>query len=268
MKLEPHHIHLWVVDTRDYVFQELRALTASWLSERDSQRLDRFHFVEHKHQLLLGRYLLHTVLSRYETLAPAEWRFDYNEYGKPFIARKLAEKMTRPLYFNLSHSRNKLVLAVARHQFLGVDIEYGLKPRRVEKIAERYFSSVEIAGFASLAEGQLQQRFYDLWSLKEAYIKACGMGLAIPLDQFSYSFHEDNKIEIAFDDARDDDSEFWQFWQLESEPDYHLALAIKKEEAATVVVSKFYQLMPQGELVSKKLLIGKVSKQSLVNRRS
>jgi len=258
MKLDPQHINLWVVDIEDFSYEELLSLTSGWLSKQDLQRVERYQFLEHKKQLLMGRYLTRTVLSRYGQFSAGDWRFENNEYGKPSIASALLEEMVEPLFFNLSHSQNKLVLAVARHEFLGVDIEYGLKPRRVEEIANRYFSNSEIEGFSGLEKSQMQKRFYDLWSLKEAYIKACGMGLAIPLNHFSFSFQSERKVEIKFHKQRPDDSALWQFWKIESEPGYHLSLAVKSlklNEFAVIKISKFYQVKSAGELVSKQFTL-------------
>jgi 4'-phosphopantetheinyl transferase len=258
MKLDPQHIDLWVVDIEDFSYEELLLLTYGWLSKQDLQRVERYQFIEHKKQLLMGRYLTRTVLSRYSQFSADDWCFENNEYGKPFIKSALLEKMAEPLFFNISHSQNKLVLAIARHELLGVDIEYGLKPRRVEKIANRYFSNSEIEGFNGLEKAQILKRFYDLWSLKEAYIKACGMGLAIPLNHFSFDLQSESKIEIKFHKERLDDPALWQFWKIESEPGYHLSLAVKSfklNEFVAIKISNFYQLKSAGEFVNKKFTL-------------
>lgn len=261
MNLDSQNIDIWVVDIKDFAYEDLLSLTSGWLSKQDRQRVERFQFQEHKKQLFMGRYLLRTVLSRYGDFSAGDWRFENNRYGKPFIASAQLEKMSKPLFFNLSHSQNKLVLAIGRHEFLGIDIEYGLRPRRVEKIAKRYFSSSEIAGFDVLEKEQVQRRFYDLWSLKEAYIKACGMGLAIPLDHFSFNFDGKNKVEIKFDKQRADDPGLWQFWQVDSEPGYHLSLALKRGrsneggELKEIEISSVNQLKPTGEYTAKQFTV-------------
>jgi 4'-phosphopantetheinyl transferase len=258
MKIDPQHIDLWVVDIGDFSYEELLSLNVGWLSTQDLQRVERYQFIEHKKQLLMGRYLTRTVLSRYGQFSAGDWRFENNEYGKPFIATAQLEEMAEPLFFNLSHSQNKLVLAIAQHELLGIDIEYGLKPRRVEKIANRYFSNSEIEGFRGLEKALIQKRFYDLWSLKEAYIKACGMGLAIPLNHFSFSFQSESKVEIEFHKERTDDPALWQFWEIDSEPGYHLSLAVKSlklNEFAAIKVSNFYQLKSVSEWVNKRFTL-------------
>ena len=75
---------------------------------------------------------------------------------------------------------------MSRFKDIGVDVECARKPRRVEAIAQRFFSDLEATQLLSLPGDQQQSRFYDLWTLKEAYIKACGMGLAIPPDHMAF----------------------------------------------------------------------------------
>lgn len=259
MKLSPTAIDLWYVDAADFNFRDLLLQIETWLSETEKQRLTRYQFEKHKLEFLLGRYLLRSVLSLYGELSPEDWLFDYNDYGKPFVASAIQNRLDMPLYFNLSHSRGKLVLAVANVESLGVDIEYGLKPRRIEKIAGRYFSSAEVRGLELLPAGERQRRFYDLWSLKEAYIKACGLGLAIPLADFSYSFSESGAISIAFAKSREDTPRHWQFWQLGSVPDFHIGLAVKTVDAQNLELSNLFQLQQMGEPSAKPLVINKAT---------
>ena len=131
------------------------------------------------------------------------------------------------LRFNLSHSGRRAVLAITRGRDVGVDIELAEKPRRIAAIAGRFFSVQEAEALLSLPRSQQLDRFYDLWTLKEAYIKACGMGLAIPLHHFSYSFPDDSCLALEFDEQRDDRSANWQLWQLDVGLEYRLSLATK-----------------------------------------
>jgi len=201
-------------------------------------RFRRLQFERHRKQLLLGRVLIRVVLSHYDrSIAPANWNFTQNQYGKPAISN---EQNAASIYFNLSHSAEKLVLAVARFPDIGIDIEYSAKPRRVSAIAQRYFSAKELAEILALPERRQLSRFYDLWTLKEAYIKACGMGLAIPLQHFSYSFLDGDRLGIAFDAQRNDHEGAWQLWQIDAGEDYKLALAAKPgAEGLVETVSSF-----------------------------
>ena len=243
MQLEASEIHLWNVDSEDFDLQSLQAQCLGWLTNVELERYQRYQFDRHRKQLLLGRMLIRSVLSRYiETIEPASWQFQYNDYGKPSIHKA---QQSIPLFFNLSHSANRLILAVAGFSELGVDIEACLKPRRVERIADRYFSKQEAKELLSLDKAEQLSRFYDLWTLKEAYIKACGLGLAIPLQQFTYSFLDAEKLAIQFDASRDDDENRWQLWQLQTAGDYKLALAAKNGERIKQISS--WQLKSSSE---------------------
>lgn len=227
MHIEKTEIHLWQLNLADFDHAEVEETCLSWLTEPELQRYRRYQFDKHRKQLLLGRVLLRRVLSHYhDAIAPTDWQFSYNAYGKPALE---AAQNVQSLSFNLSHSGARAVIAVARQGDIGVDVEYAVKPRRIEAIAQRYFSPSEAAELLALPAAQQQARFYDLWTLKEAYIKACGMGLAIPLQHFSYGFEGDSRLSIAFDAEREDSEEGWQFWQLDATPDYRLALASKTD---------------------------------------
>ncbi len=231
--IDEEEIHLWHLDQVDFDLPTLARDCLSWLSDSELQRYYRYQFDSHRKQLLLSRVLTRLALSRYDSsIAPASWKFSQNEYGKPAIS---AEQNAAALYFNLSHSAQRAVLAVSRHSDIGVDIELSTKPRRIGAIAQRYFSPAESAAILALPVEQQQDRFYDLWTLKEAYIKACGMGLSIPLQHFSYGFAGDRGLTIEFDTQRGDSEQDWQFWQLDARSDYKLALAAKTESAKGVV---------------------------------
>lgn len=232
MKLNNADIHLWHMDQADFELGDLQGNCLEWLTETELARYQRYQFDRHRKQLLLGRVLIRTALSQYDqSIEPALWRFQQNAYGKPAI---YSQQQRLPLFFNLSHSGGKLVLAVAGIEDIGVDVEQCNRQRRVSKISARYFSSLEAEQLLALAPENQLQRFYDLWTLKEAYIKACGLGLAIPLRQFSYAFPVDEKIAIKFDPAREDDENCWQLWQLELGEQFKLALAARIGASAPV----------------------------------
>ncbi|MBL4574196.1 MAG: 4'-phosphopantetheinyl transferase superfamily protein [Gammaproteobacteria bacterium] len=228
MRINESEIHLWQLEQADFELSSLQSECLAWLTEAELKRYRRFQFDRHRKQLLLGRVLMRVALSSYDrSVAAASWNFTHNDYGKPAISK---EQNTASLYFNLSHSAGKVVLAVSRFQDIGVDVECARKSRRIAAIAQRYFSDNETAELLVLPEDQQQSRFYDLWTLKEAYIKACGMGLAIPLQHFSYGFPGDDKLTVEFDTRRNDVESAWQFWQVSAGPDFKLAIAAKAGE--------------------------------------
>lgn len=220
-------IHVWLAQQDAFDPAVLETLCLHWLTETERYRLNRLQLARHRQQFLLSRFMLRSVLSSYEPdIAPRDWRFVQNSHGKPALDPAVHDT---GMFFNLSHSRGRLALAIARHPLLGVDIECSERERRVSRIASRYFSARETGELLSLSGPARLARFYDLWTLKEAYIKACGLGLAIPLQHFSFGMAEPNHIAIHFGPERADQQECWQFWQLDVGADYQLALALKSE---------------------------------------
>lgn len=232
LTLDPSEIHLWFVNRQEFLDQglslgELLAAHREVLTEADLARFERFHFDADKYQLLLTRVLLNKLLGDYyPTVASNSWQFTANSYGKPIVSSAELSSEEQPS-FNISNSGDHIVIALSLWPRLGVDIEGRSRVRLIEKIAQRYFSPSEIEALMALPAAARQHRFYQLWTLKEAYIKACGMGLAIPLDHFSYRFDKERGIDLQFVPQRDDDPDEWQCWQLEMLADVEMGLAIK-----------------------------------------
>ena len=225
MRIEKSEIHLWQLEQADFELSSLQRHCLAWLTELELKRFQRLQFDRHRKQLLLGRVLMRVALSNYDrSVAAASWNFTHNDYGKPAISE---EQNSASLYFNLSHSVEKVVLAVSRFKDIGVDVQCARKSRRIAAISQRYFSGTEADELLILPEEQRQSRFYDLWTLKEAYIKACGKGFTIPLQHFSYGFLGDNKLTVDFDAQLYDVESMWQLWQLSAGPDFKLAIAAK-----------------------------------------
>ncbi len=228
LSLPRNEIHLWHVNQAEFNGPELESNCLSWLTDSEIKRYHRYISDYHRKQFLLGRMLIRNSLSKYAEIEPQNWKFEQNRYGKPGI---VSSQLAQPLFFNLSHSSERLVLAISAHAGIGVDIESSAKPRRVAKIADRYFSPSEIEELLALPEAGQLSRFYELWTLKEAYIKACGLGLAIPLRHFSYSFPSKYKVLINFAKEHNDDASLWQYWQIAVSGPFKMALAVKSEKA-------------------------------------
>lgn len=219
--IQTNEIDIWLVENDQLIDQSMLNDYLGLLNPDELKRLDRFVFPKHKKQFLISRALVRTVLGQYLEQSPESIVFARNAYGKPRIA---SFERSLPISFNLSHTNGLSVLAVSLNDELGVDTEYLTRKVDILNLAKRYFSEQEYAGLAALDVKDFDKRFLELWTLKEAYIKACGMGLAIPLKDFSFSFN-DEKISINFSADRDDSPEHWQFWQFEFKSTFQLALA-------------------------------------------
>jgi 4'-phosphopantetheinyl transferase len=177
-----NEIHVWhaVLDCGGDLPGELEAS----LSPDEKARADRFHFKNDRNRFVAARGLLRKLLGAYLRRAPAGLEFSYGQHGKPALS---GENTASGLCFNLSHSSGLAVYAIARERNLGVDVEH-IKPDSAgENIATRYFSEREAGALQGLPPEARIKGFFHCWTRKEAYLKATGMGLQIPLDSFSVS---------------------------------------------------------------------------------
>lgn len=223
-------IHLWLAFPDQIRDEALLARYVDILNADEKKRWQRFHFAKHRHQFLVARALVRSTLSLYADIKPADWQFVFNPYGKPEIAPTLGLPALR---FNLAHTDGLIICGVVWKHALGVDVENVQKKHETLKIAEHVFSKQEVADLISLPEAEQTERFYRYWTLKEAYIKAKGIGLALPLDQFSFIFSENNAIEIGFDPRLDDNPSNWLFWQLKPSMQHMVALALQAESVTS-----------------------------------
>jgi 4'-phosphopantetheinyl transferase len=217
-------IHLWIADYGAIEDARLHAAYRELLSAEERQQEPRFYFDRDRRRYLVTRALTRTVLSRYVPVAPRDFTFVNNAYGRPAIEN--AEG--RGLSFNISHTHSLIVLAVAQRRAIGVDVE-NFRAREVSiDIARHYFAPPEVAALATVPESEQQYRFFEYWTFKESYIKARGMGLSLPLDKFSFHYPDDDAVALEIDRTLSDDPERWLLWQFRPAPEYLVALCAER----------------------------------------
>jgi 4'-phosphopantetheinyl transferase len=227
-------VHVWLVDPTNITDPALLDRYHALLTREEHTKWQRYRFDKDKHQHLVTRALIRDTLSRYEPqVAPADWRFESNQHGKPAIANPLAQ----PLFFNLSHTQNLAALAVTRLAAVGVDVEKIKPVEQVRGLAERCFADSEIQYVFSGEKSALMWRFFKLWTLKEAYIKARGCGLSLSLQSVVFA-PQAHPLEVDFDPSHDHPSE-WSFRNWEVGSDHLLSLAINLASTHNPVVSLF-----------------------------
>lgn len=215
-------VHLWFCRHGESGDAALETSFHSLLSEEEAIGKKRFHFARDRYRYLLTRVLLRTVLSRYAPVLAAAWRFAAGPFGRPHIASpELTE--TRGLDFNLSHTDGLILLGVSRDVELGVDTENVHRAAALE-VVDHFFSPCEATALRALPEALRKERFFELWTLKESYIKARGMGLQIPLDSFGFALEEPGRIGFALHDARGDAGQGWHFRQLRPTAQHMVAI--------------------------------------------
>ncbi|MCL1036339.1 4'-phosphopantetheinyl transferase superfamily protein [Shewanella submarina] len=205
-------LHVWFISLTDPVEGISEAQMLDCLSQDERQRQAGFTHAKAGRANLVSRAMLRHVLSRHSDLAPHQWRFVTGEQGKP----ALCEQQTRQfgLGFNVSHSGDWLCIAViegigvvkgaADQREIGVDIERFRRGVSVDSVLNRFFAPDESASLMAMPTALREQRFFDLWALKESFIKATGQGLARALDSFSYEISTlDGGAKIAVDTSAD-----------------------------------------------------------------
>jgi 4'-phosphopantetheinyl transferase len=221
MHLAPSDVHLWRIrlDQPEDVHARLR----DCLDDEEREKAARFRFPGRQRVACVSRGALREILAAYLGSLAHELRFGVNLHGKPFLSGSHAG-----LRFNLSHSGEWALVGVTLDAEIGVDIEAVSPDRRTADLAGRYFSTVEQAEFASLPEELRLLAFYCGWTRKEAYIKARGRGLSLPLDSFDVTL--DPTCEARLCRAADDpDFGRWRLRALPA-PEGFVAAAIVEGE--------------------------------------
>ena len=224
LELPPFCIHLYFTFQNEINDRELLDSYQGLLSEEEQRQQQRFYFAKDQHRYLLTRVLTRTTLSKYSSIKPEDWKFTKNAYGRPEIENK--DPFEPPLSFNISHTSDMIMLGVAQ-QTIGLDVENVQIDRASLEIAHRYFSSREVNDLNSLPANQRHEHFFYYWTLKEAYIKARGRGMSLPLRQFSFYFPEPRDIKITFDPRLNEKPEHWRFWLLKPTMNHVAAIGLK-----------------------------------------
>lgn len=225
--LDSYDIHLWLTYPDDIDDPALLSAYQALLNEEERERQQRFRFQRLRHQYLITRALVRTTLSRYAPIAAPHWHFDKNDYGRPEIANS---EPLPPLRFNLSHADGMIICGVVLQRDIGVDVEDSQRQARTIEIADRFFSAQECHDLRQLPVAQQPDRFFDYWTLKESYIKARGMGLALPLGQFSFHFpgndSNNTPVTISFGEKIQDDAQRWTFWLMRATQRHRMAVCV------------------------------------------
>jgi 4'-phosphopantetheinyl transferase len=217
-----HEVHVWRAQLELPLsqVQELRGI----LTDDEVDRANRFSFEIDRQRFIAARGTLRSILSRYITIYPSHLRFHYNQYGKPFLAPEFSAHL---LNFTLSHSVSMALYAITRNMEIGVDVERVRSDFEYEEIAERFFSANEVASLRTIPTEKKLDVFYNCWTRKEAYIKAHGKGLSLPLDSFDVSFAPWEPAIVLITKDESQESSHWTLLDLKPGFGYVGALAVK-----------------------------------------
>jgi 4'-phosphopantetheinyl transferase len=221
-------VHVFTVQLdRPDVLRHLDGLRAL-LDEDERGREQRLIRPGDRALFVAAHALVRQQLSRVVSFDPRDWRFVANGHGRPEIAN-LPPHAPR-IRFNLSHTAGLAACAITGDREVGVDVEH-LGRALTHDVAARFFAPREVADLEKLPPGDRGRVFFDYWTLKEAYIKARGLGLALPLRHFAFVLRPPAPPRVTFDDAIDDEPGSWQFVQASPTPAHRLALAVRRTGA-------------------------------------
>lgn len=217
---EDPHIDVWIcrLDAGDRHLANWRRL----LSTDEVERCNRFVFQHDRQKFIAARGQLRQILARYVEIKPELLQFGYATHGKPYLPARIND-----IHFNLSHSSFLAAIAVSRVKEVGIDIEE-IRPIK-EDIAKRFFSEAENEGLGRLPPDDRLRGFYNVWTRKEALIKALGSGLSTPLDSFDVSVDDREEVRVRGACADLQNGESWIISGFRPYPGFVGSLAVRAE---------------------------------------
>jgi medium-chain acyl-[acyl-carrier-protein] hydrolase len=218
--LAENEVHVWRIDLDENVEKICRL--EGLLSPDERERAGRFHFRQDRERFIVGRGALRSLLGNYLKHEPAEIALWYNSHGKPSLKRTADDIDLR---FNLAHSGGQALIALAVGRSVGVDLERIRTDVECAELAERFFSPRESAALSALRVTERVGAFFACWTRKEAYVKAHGIGLTLPLDRFSVSLDEPARLLSTEHDPSALDR--WELHDLDLGSGYAGALAVE-----------------------------------------
>ena len=194
------------------------------LSQDEIQRADRFHFAKHRRRFTVTRVAMRQILGRYAGVPPQKLVFSYGGKGKPELSGALTGLEIK---FNLSHSSEMALLAITQRLAVGSDIEWVSAEVATEEIAERFFSASEVNVLRALPAAERTEAFFSCWTRKEAYIKALGEGLSVPLDSFAVAFGPGVPAALLYVAVDPEQVSRWSIYDIEVPEGYKAALVVE-----------------------------------------
>ena len=224
--LSEDEIHIWAACID--VAPTVSAALAVSLSEEERTRANRFRFRQHQSRFIAGRGLLRAIVSHYLQIEPARVEFKYNSEGKP--------ELTRPfdgsgIHFNLTHSEDLVLIAVTTIGPVGIDVERVRVNKDAKELVNWFCSPRERELFETLAAQEKQLAFFNLWTRKEALLKATGEGIAQLLSQVEVTFRPGEPARFIAVSGDSERGSRWSVYNLSPAPHFVAAVVIQTEDA-------------------------------------
>jgi 4'-phosphopantetheinyl transferase len=217
MKCVPGEVHVWRIDL-DCAARTVAALRAT-LSPEEEQRAARFRSIELRERWTVARGALRSILAAYAGCEPGALVFREGPHGKPALTGPVED-----IPFNLSHTGGLALVAIAGSGRVGIDAESVRSEIEVEDLSRRFFAPVEATEILALSPDAQLAAFFTCWTRKEAFVKALGGGLSVPLNRFQISIGSDHPAHLLW--VEGEESDRWSLLDL-SEPGVAAALVIE-----------------------------------------
>ncbi|VAH13488.1 unnamed protein product [Triticum turgidum subsp. durum] len=235
----PREVHIWYLCPDELKNQSQLNMYEELLSPSEREYADSMKATMLRKDAVLSRALLRTTLSRYTgyKIDPRSFEFKKNKFGKPEVLWPHDDSTAeQPLHFNISHTTSLIACGIAINARIGIDIEEKKRntTKNISSLARRYFTPSEVNYLSEVSDSDAQRKeFLKLWTLKEAYVKALGMGFSgAPFSTFSIMLNTSKGIRIskALNDSRtgcDHLSENWLFTLAELNSSHYMSVCIE-----------------------------------------
>lgn len=204
---------------------------SSLLSGDETIRAEKFYFERDRNRYILGRGILRTLLADYLKIDSSKIEFVYGSHGKPALEKIYQNKI---LQFNLAHSNDRGIYIFGWNRPLGIDIEHIRPLQDADDFAKRFFSQQESVWINSLPINQKWNAFYKLWTCKEAFLKANGSGLSVPLNEAEIFIKDDNSAKLVSIGGILDEATKWRLEIFNPIENYQAAIAVEGHQGQIV----------------------------------
>jgi len=233
-----YEAHIWYICPESIKDSETLMQLKTVLSSDELEQYQRFYFSEDSHRYLVSHALVRHVLSKYEAISPSEWVFVCTPRGRP----EIANLDVSALRFNLTHTTGLVACIVSLDHDCGIDAEYIVERRDLLGVAQKMFSDIEFGELQQLTGQEQLEYFFSRWTLREAYVKATGIGISFPTSKLLFECKGDLMIRLEFDPKLDDDSGHWQFSLLRPSHQHITAIALRRgQHPAKKIVTRFFK---------------------------
>jgi 4'-phosphopantetheinyl transferase len=220
-EIQPDMIHVWRYTLDISLSQKEDFLRI--LSQDEIERAKKFYFEKDRNRFIAARCIMRTILGLYLNENPDQVKFGYTYFGKPVLQ---SESYFQNLHFNLSHSENLALLAISCEGNVGIDIEQIRYYLDIEALASRFFSKEEISVLEKMDAEKKMEVFFQLWTRKEAFLKAMGKGLSFPMEHCDVSSANNSNFSPVIIPITDiSDQSNWYVMDLEPAKEYMAAIA-------------------------------------------